>query len=406
MKKQYILTLLLTLMFVGLSFGGAMAQTGGSISGDDVCGKWDPVAKKIINPCTVNSVAAIAKGVLTVIVSLGLPLLIIFVAYRFVVAWFALRAGNASAYKEALQKAGNAILGFMFIVALFGGLFVVILNYFGVKSDSNFDPMQILRLFSEAFIPHAYAQTPNQYLPNPTGVNNLYDFILSVLRLVMRFFIYPALIVIWVWTGFAFVAAQGNPDALKKAKQWFVYAFVSTLVIFVLQAFLIALRGTVQEILPGTRQTQNNAPSPSPAPAGAGTVDGRTPPAAGQPGASCNGGAGVIGVDGTCRGGAGAGSTNSSEFCREKAVGTLCTVPFSSGYQTGTCSFNGDGVKGCYVAQLGDRCVSVNDTVGAIDAAGQCQIGGRPLVDIGGSCRISAECRSGLSCTSGTCQQQ
>lgn len=397
MKKQYLLTLLLTLTFVGLSFGGVIAQsTSGSISGDSVCGQWDPVAKKVTNPCDINSVVTVIKGVLTLIITLGLPLLIVFVAFRFIMAWFALQQGNANAYKEALQRAGNAILGFLLIVALFGGLFLVVLRYFGVKSEDGFDPLIILKLLSEAFIPYAHAQTLTTQLPNPVGADNLYDFILSVLRLVMRFFIYPALIVIWVWTGFAFVAAQGNPEGLSKAKKWLMWAFVSTLVIFMLQAFLVALRGTVQQILPGSKSTESVKIQETTKPFA---------PAQGQTGSACevNGVTGQM-SNGTCYPGRGS-SSNSANYCTGKRLGTLCSISGSTGTRTGTCNNNEAGVYGCYAATEGDTCITASDISGKIDAQGNCVVGGRTLVDIGGSCRITAECKQGLTCPSGTCQR-
>ena len=107
--------------------------------------------------------------------------------------------------------------------------------------------LNILKLFSGGLIEHTYAQTTQ--LPSPTNYGNLYDFILGGLRLVMRFFIYPALVVIWVWTGFSFVLAQGAPDALLKAKKWLMWAFITTFVIVVLQGFLLALRTTALKII-------------------------------------------------------------------------------------------------------------------------------------------------------------
>lgn len=403
MKKKYLLTFLLACTFVGLSFGGALAQSAsGSISGDSVCGQWDPVSQTVPNKCDINSVVTVIKGVLTLIITLGLPLLIVFVAFRFIMAWFALQQGNANAYKEALQKAGNAILGFLLIVALFGGLFLVVLRYFGVKSEDGFDPLIILKLLTEAFIPYAHAQVLTTQLPNPVGADNLYDFILNVLRLVMRFFVYPALIVIWVWTGFAFVAAQGNPEGLSKAKKWLMWAFVSTLVIFMLQAFLVALRGTVQQILPGSRNQSTSQVVKSPA----GTLDGRTAPAEGQDRSACtiNGVTGVM-SNGTCYPGRGS-SSNTANYCTGKRLGTLCSISVGGGgTRTGTCSNNEDGVYSCYAAVQGDTCITTSDTSGTIDTQGNCVAGGRTLVDIGGSCRITAECKQGLTCVSSACQR-
>ena len=384
-KTHKAAPLLLALMIV---LGGSLvvvhAQTAAaSISGDTLCGSWNGTA--IVKRCGLPQIGTMMKSVLKLVIGLGLPLLVVFVVYRFIMAWFALQQGNAGAYKLALKQSGNAIIGFFFVVALFGGLLMVVLKYFGVKDQ----PLQLLKLFSDAFIPHAYAQTTQ--LPNFIGANNLYDLILSILRLVMMFFVYPALIVIWVWTGFAFVMAQGAPEALNKAKKWLMWAVVTTLVIFLLQAFLTAAKGTVEKVLPDLTTTTTTTTNTGPAP--------------GQPGAVCANG-GMIGVDGVCYPGRGSGSTNSGSYCIGKAQGTLCDVPVAGGAtRLGTCSPNeAGGVFSCYTATLGDTCITGAGVYGAIDGSGVCSPGTRPLVPVGGSCRISAECAGGRTCTGGTCQ--
>lgn len=358
--------LLAIIVTVSLSYGVVYAQGAQALSGDDVCGQWDEATKTIKNPCTINGIVDVAKNVLAVIIMLGLPLLVVFITYRFVMAWFALQQGNANAYKEALQKAGSALIGFMLIVALFGGLLFAMLQYFGVKDSGDINPLQLLKLFSDAFIPHAYAQ--GQTLPNPIRANSLYDLILDVVRLIMRFFIYPALISIWVWTGFAFVFSQGRPEALTKAKKWLMWAFATTLVIFFLQAFLVAVQGTVQKILPGTGTTQQQATSPAPY-----TVTSSIPDGALGSVCTINGSYGTMGPNNECQVGRGAGSSNTAMFCQYKVAGTLCTPSGSSG--VGVCRTNASGVSECAVAKAGDYCLDTASRNGSIDQFGQCVFG-------------------------------
>jgi hypothetical protein len=356
----------------------------GVVSGDEVCGASADKA------CNITHVKEITGNIFKVIISLGLPLLVVFVCYRFIIAWFQLNQGNANAYREAAQKAGNAILGFMIIVALMGGIFFAILRMAGVKTEY----LDIFKnILGTSLVERAYAQAPysnegrnaspapapipesscnasnigvacnvsggsnanadryrlgkcsekdvgikyycrsdgagaacptgktayvtgdgTRCLPddevqkliqaseeayqnsaagqinsigsqsgspsgspgssegtantnqqnsqnsvaapvttasdlNPTSVNSLYDFILNILRLVMRFFVFPALIAIWVWTGFSFVLAQGAPEALAKAKKLLLWATISTFIIFMIQAFMTAVSGTVQKVL-------------------------------------------------------------------------------------------------------------------------------------------------------------
>ena len=239
------------IFFVSFFFGGidiAVAQTGESIV---KCGQTATSPK-----CEIggeNGFGSMVKGVLALVISIGLPLLFIFVAYRFVMAWFALQQGNAGAYKEALQKAWQAIFGFLIVVILIGGGLYTILAFFGA------DPrvLKILQLFSITdFLPFQHAVAQERLLPNYGPGATLYEFILNALRLIMRFFIYPSLIVIWVWTGFSFVMAQGAPDALTKAKKWLLWAFITTLIIIVLQGFLLALRNSVNKVLGKTSMVE------------------------------------------------------------------------------------------------------------------------------------------------------
>ncbi len=239
MKRKHILTLILASFFVVVSFYGMDVNAQTSISGDTLCGS------SVATKCGVDDIATIFKKIFSTIIALGLPLLVIFIMYRFVVAYYQLAQGNANAYKEAIGKVTQAIIGFIIIVALFGGILLVMLKYLGVKDF----PLELLKKLSEAFIPHAYAL---EQLPNPLGVTSLYDFILNALSLVLKFFIYPALITIWVWTGFSYVFAQGAPEKLMKAHKLLMWAFISTLVVFVTQGFLIALRGSVEKIVPSS----------------------------------------------------------------------------------------------------------------------------------------------------------
>lgn len=238
--KKYSTVATITTLFLVSFFLVSLQGVHAQATGDSIvkCGQTADVSQA----CKVPEIGQIVKDVLKLVIAIGVPLLFIFVAYRFVTAWFSLQQGNANAYKDAIQKAGQAIFGLLIVVFLIGGGLYAVLTMFGVKPEF----LKILNLFSfGGFFPHAYAQTQ---LPPPID-GTIYDFILNVLRTAMKFFIYPALIVIWVWTGFSFVAAQGAPEALMKAKKWLLWAFITTIVIVVLQAFLLALQASVNKIL-------------------------------------------------------------------------------------------------------------------------------------------------------------
>jgi len=528
MKRKHFLTVLLASFFIIISLHGVDAQT--SISGDDICGKT--------SECKISDLKIVYAGVFKLIITLGLPLMVVFIIYRFVVAWYALQQGNANAYREATKKVTQGLVGFVIIVALFGGIFLAMLRYLGVKEPF----LQLLNSISATsiqIIPHAYAAgstcapptkgntcyftakgtslvgtitdanswfdkslfcqdsttgltsntdfvnnsnywrgttdctgktngtvcdrgatysytmgiCSNSYTPpdphfttgpadcvgklpdtfctpagfvfgakggtcvsrtatvgeatcypvgtsirclspynegkvgttdfnasrcivvgdpctengkpgifvqkpqnifcvetvtapatatippvtsttqpvaaqaatqltNPLGFTSLYDFILGALSLVMKFFIYPALVGIWVWSGFSFVLAQGAPDKLNKAKNLLLWAFVSTLIVFMTNMFLLALKGSVEKIVPASTTTTTVSP--------AGTLDGRVAPADGTYGAACtmpDGSTGTLGTDLICQGGRG---TTTLLACSTFTTQAVCTANYSS----------------------------------------------------------------------------
>lgn len=364
------------------------AYAQGSIA--DICGQTAATATK----CKAGDVGVIVKAfVYQLVVPLGIIFAILVLAVRILLAYKAAVSGDAGAYKKLKEEAGAVATGFLIIIVLVASGLYVLLKYGGVKEEF----LTILKLFSMSFIPHAYA-VDGQYLPNPLGIDSLYDFLLSIARLVIMFFIYPGLIAMWVWTGFSFVAAQGAPEALTKAKKYLLWAFVSTLVVFLLQAFLIAAQGTVNKILTGTEQQTSQTSQTN------GTSDGRGVPAPGTPSAACGDQGGQIGNDGVCYPGRGAGSSNSPQYCLDKAISTLCIVTEGGVNKTGTCLVKSGKEKSCYVAAKGVECITTGGVYGAIDSKGSCDPGQRPKVGKGGSCRINEECGGALICKNGTCQ--
>ncbi len=235
--------------------GGAQPALGGtpSISGDEVCGST------ATTECTPTHFKEISKRLLVILTMLGGAVLVIMICIRLVISWYAYRSGDAGAIKRAGEQAFNAMVGFFIIFAVFGGLYLALLSYFGTQPWAT----QLFKLFSDAFIPHAYAQTSApQLLPNALGSNSAYDILLAGINLGMRFFVYPAIIVMWVWSGFQFVYARGNPDGLSKAKSWLFWAVIITVVAIMLQGFLLAFKNTAQKILPATSST-SGSPTPS-----------------------------------------------------------------------------------------------------------------------------------------------
>jgi hypothetical protein len=280
------ITTVLASCFIFLTIHNVQAQ---SISGDDLCGA-SSTAK-----CTPAALKTLGTKVLSLFVLLGSVLLVLAIAVRVVMSWYAYRAGDAGAIKRAGQQAFNAFIGFIIVFAVFGGVFMILLNTLGAQPWVG----KLLQMFSEAFVPHAYAV--GTQLPNPLGSNSLYDILISAASLALRFFVYPAVIAMWVWSGFQFIYSQGNPDGLNKAKSWLFWAFIITVITFSLQGFLLAFRGTAEKIVPGmTNMNTSTTPTPVLSPTSTTTT---AQPAPGTYGAACSIGTfnGIIGTDGTCQ---------------------------------------------------------------------------------------------------------
>ena len=338
-KKHRIAVALLACFFVltPTTLGLVYAQTGGtSISGDEVCGT---IEKK----CDIKFLGVVAKNVLKVIVTIGFPILVVVIIYRVVMVGIAKMQGKPAELSQAVRQAGTSLLGFLLIIMIFGGLMIAVLKYFGVKDEY----LNIIKLFSEGLLPffatHAYAAGDG--LPNPLTSNNLYDVILSITRLVVRFFIYPAIIVMWVWSGFSFVLAQGKPEALVKARKWLLTVFIITIVVFSVQSFLFAVVATVNTIIPDKAATKIEDTDPS-----TNNPDTRVKPDSGTLGASCekNGVYGQIDTTGACRV-SGRGGTSPVPSCGSgstaQKAGTACTLP--SG-KVGVCGMSESDIWGCY----------------------------------------------------------
>jgi hypothetical protein len=213
-----------------------------SIAGDEVCGS------SATTECKLTDLTKMGKSLLFYFTMLGGAILVLFIALRLVSAWFAYRAGNTNAIKQAGEWAFNAAIGFLIIFAVAGGLFLGGLSYLGTQPWAT----KLFKLLSDMFVEHAYAATTDtstQLLPNALGTNSAYELLLAGINLGMRFFVYPAIIVMWVWSGFQFVYSQGNPEGLKKARSWLMWAAIITVVAIMLQGFLVALKNTANKIL-------------------------------------------------------------------------------------------------------------------------------------------------------------
>lgn len=82
---------------------------------------------------------------------------------------------------------------------------------------------------------------------NPLGNVTLYQFLYDILNAVV-FIVFPFIVLMIVYTGFLFVAAQGNAEKLTKARSSLVWTVVGALVVLGAKALAMAIEATVADI--------------------------------------------------------------------------------------------------------------------------------------------------------------
>jgi hypothetical protein len=111
--------------------------------------------------------------------------------------------------------------------------------------------MGILLLASVVLVPaYSYAQSTGSSstlsikLQNPlVGVNTLPDFIDHVLTGIVQL-LTPVIVIMFLWTGFLFVKAQGAPEALTKAKSSLMYTIIGAALVLGAKGLSLVLQAT------------------------------------------------------------------------------------------------------------------------------------------------------------------
>lgn len=99
--------------------------------------------------------------------------------------------------------------------------------------------------FLLAYTRFAYAQ-PRQ-LTSPIAAPDLWSFLSSIISSVV-YILFPILVLMLVYTGYLFVAAQGNPAKLQEAKKAFVWTLIGGFVVLGAQALSLAIKTTVESL--------------------------------------------------------------------------------------------------------------------------------------------------------------
>lgn len=83
-------------------------------------------------------------------------------------------------------------------------------------------------------------------LTNPISTCDLWTFFADLLRLVARI-MFPIIVLFIVYIGFLFVTSADNPEGIKKARNYLLWAVVGALLILGAEALSYAIKATVDQ---------------------------------------------------------------------------------------------------------------------------------------------------------------
>jgi hypothetical protein len=127
------------------------------------------------------------------------------------------------------MKALHSILFGIFLATLLGfgfGHGAHAQNYEALEPDYVTNP-------SSSPKPDYVTNPPSNTYPklrNPLQANNIEKLLFSVVDIMIFIGVIVAVFV-FIYIGFKFVMAQGNDEALKDAKRWFMYAVIGTAIL-------------------------------------------------------------------------------------------------------------------------------------------------------------------------------
>ena len=99
-------------------------------------------------------------------------------------------------------------------------------------------------------------------LQNPLkggGINSIAEFFEKLLQILILL-AYPVIVLFMVYAGFLFITAQGSEEKLNTAKKIFLWTVIGALIVLGAQALLIAIKGTVTEIIQGRAPIELSRP--------------------------------------------------------------------------------------------------------------------------------------------------
>lgn len=251
--RSILTTFFLSFIFLSSFVPAGALDLSKPLAGDWRCGSGavigtDAQGKPIYNVCKVTDIFAELKDVFiyaVIVVAFFALLSFVWIGIKGLTA-----ADQPAVMAEAKKQGGNALI-VLIVVVFFGSLFIAFASALLKSEYVNF-LRQLFSLINESSfgvsIAHAQAPATAQHLPNPLVVNSVYDVGVLIYQLVMRWILIPVLIGSWVWAGFLFVQAVGNPEKIKYAKSRLLYSVIWTVILLFVLGLAYALRDTFNQI--------------------------------------------------------------------------------------------------------------------------------------------------------------
>lgn len=150
--------------------------------------------------------------------------------------------------KRIKKQAGVVILNLLIAIVLIGSIFMAFVkSLFKPEYQEFFGKFLSMINDTSLFdINHAYAQAGGSL--NPMVFNSVWDILITLYQLGMRWVGIPILIGSWVWAGFLLIQAQGNPEKIKYARERLWYSFVWTLFLMLVLGVAFAFRNSFNQI--------------------------------------------------------------------------------------------------------------------------------------------------------------
>jgi hypothetical protein len=106
--------------------------------------------------------------------------------------------------------------------------------------------LAVVALLSSAFTWNVTYAADAEFT-NPLGNVTLYEFLVKILNALI-YILFPIIVLMIVYTGFLFVAAQGNEQKLREARRALMWTVIGALVVLGSKALALAIEATVKGI--------------------------------------------------------------------------------------------------------------------------------------------------------------